>query len=148
MEEDVQDSMWPLPKFYFSVRFDSMEDAVVFQEVTGLDVKTDTIGYRHNQFSSIKMPGIAKGSTVTLRKGIFQSDTHFYAWYNAISINTIKRETVTIQLLDENGHPSMTWNLLNAWPIKITGTDLKSEGNEIAVESMELAHEGLTIVNG
>ncbi len=148
MEEDVQDRIWPMPKFYFTVTFDSLEKAVVFQEVTGLDAETDIIDYRHSDFSAIKMPGIGRIGTVTLRKGIFQSDTHFYAWYNAIRMNTIKRETVSIRLLDEKGHPSMTWNLQNAWPTKITGTDLKSESNEFAVESMELAHEGLTIVSG
>lgn len=63
-------------------------------------------------------------------------------------MNTIKRETVTIQLLDKQGCPTITWTLTNAWPTKVTGTDLKSDANEIAVESIELAHEGLTIVNG
>jgi len=63
-------------------------------------------------------------------------------------MNTIKRETVVIQLLDESAKPTMTWTLTNAWPTKITGTDLKSDANEVAVESLELAHEGLTIANG
>ena len=62
-------------------------------------------------------------------------------------MNTIKRETVVIKLLDESGSPTMTWTLTNAWPTKITGTDLKSEANEVAVETLELAHEGLTIAN-
>ena len=148
MEEKPQNTIWPMPKFYFSVTFGSSENAVVFQEVTGLDAETDTIDFRHNQFSTIKTPGIAKGSTVILKKGVFLSDTRFFAWYDAVRRNTIKRETVTIQLLDDSGHSAMTWNLLNAWPTKITGTDLKSEGNEIAVESIALAHEGITIVKG
>ncbi len=63
-------------------------------------------------------------------------------------MNTVKRETVTIQLLDETGSPTMTWTLANAWPTKITGTDMKSDGNEVAVEMLELAHEGFTIRNG
>ncbi|WP_162339822.1 hypothetical protein [Cyclobacterium salsum] len=64
MEEEVQDTMWPLPKFYFTVTFDSLEKAVVFQEVTGLDEETDTINYRHNQFSTIKMPSLLCGDGV------------------------------------------------------------------------------------
>ena len=43
---------------------------------------------------------------------------------------------------------TMSWTLSNAWPTKITGTDLKSDANEVAVETIELAHEGLTIANG
>ena len=61
-------------------------------------------------------------------------------------MNTIKRSTVVISLLDEAGKPTMIWTLTNAWPTKITGTDLKSDGNEVAVESIELAHEKLSIV--
>ena len=60
-------------------------------------------------------------------------------------MNMIKRNTVTISLLDEGGAPTMVWTLANAWPTKITGTDLKSDGNEVAVETIEIAHEGLKI---
>ncbi|GAB7215208.1 phage tail protein [Dickeya oryzae] len=60
-------------------------------------------------------------------------------------MNTIARTAVTINLLDESGSPAMTWKLKNAWPTKISGTDLKSDGNEVAVETIELAHEGLEV---
>ena len=56
--------------------------------------------------------------------------------------------TVTISLLDEEGKATMVWKLANAWPTKISGTDLKADGNEVAVETLEIAHEGLTIENG
>ena len=94
------------------------------------------------------MPGIVKTGNVTLKKGIFVNDNNFWKWYDAIKMNTIKRETVVIQLLDESAKPTMTWTLSNAWPTKITGTDMKSDANEVAVETLELAHEGLTIANG
>ncbi|MEE9361209.1 MAG: phage tail protein [Cellulophaga sp.] len=146
----AQDNVWPLPKFYFKVDLGSQDSTVSFQEVSGLDTETQPIEYRHGdskQFSTIKMPGIAKTGNVTLKKGVFVQDNNFWDWYNAIKMNTIKRETVTIQLLDEGGNPTMTWTLANAWPTKITGTDLKSDANEVAVETLELAHEGLTIQN-
>ncbi|WP_197080606.1 phage tail protein [Methylophilus sp. TWE2] len=62
-------------------------------------------------------------------------------------MNTIKRGPVTISLLDEAGKPTMVWTLTNAWPTKITATDLQTDGNEVAIESIEVAHEGLTIAN-
>jgi phage tail-like protein len=62
-------------------------------------------------------------------------------------MNTIKRVPVTISLLDEAGAPTMVWTLTNAWPTKITATDLNAEGNEVAIESIDIAHEGLTIAN-
>ncbi|MFA8434713.1 MAG: phage tail protein [Marinifilaceae bacterium] len=141
-------SVWPLPKFYFQVEWDS--DKVSFQEVSGLDIEAQPIEYRHGdspEFSTIKMPGIKKSGNVTMKKGVFKSDNKFWDWFNEIKMNTIKRKTVTIKLLDEGGNPTMTWTLKNAWPTKITGTDLKADGNEVAVETLEIAHEGVVIAN-
>lgn len=88
------------------------------------------------------MPGIAKVRNVTLKKGIFVGDNNFWQWYSAIKMNTVKRATITIKLMDESGNSTMTWTLNNAFPTKVTGTDLKSEGNEVAIETIEIAHEG------
>ncbi len=142
-------AVWPLPKFYFQVKWDS--NVMSFQEVSGLDVQSEEIKYRHGDnpvFSPIKMPGLKKYGNVTMKKGIFKADNKFWAWFNEIKMNTIKRVPVTISLLDEAGKPTMVWTLANAWPTKITGTDLKAEGNEVAVETIEIVHEGLTIANG
>lgn len=150
MAGETQDSNWPLPKFHFEVDITDVGTKLPFQEVSGLDIETQIIEYRAGNsptFSTIKMPGIAKSGNVTLKKGIFAKDNKFFEWQQNIKMNTIKRSTVTIKLLDESGSPTMTWTLTNAWPTKITGTDLKSDGNEVAVESLELAHEGITIAN-
>lgn len=64
-----------------------------------------------------------------------------------IKMNTIERTAITISLLDESNKPTMVWTLKNAWPTKVTGTDLKAEGNEVAIESIEIVHEGLEITN-
>lgn len=141
-------NVWPLPKFHFQVNWGAQ--VMTFQEVSGLDVEAQPIEYRHGDspvFSPIKMPGIKKYGNVTMKKGVFKSDQKFWDWFNQIKLNTIKRETVTISLLDETGAPTMVWTLANAWPTKITGTDLKAEGNQVAVETIEIAHEGLTIHN-
>jgi phage tail-like protein len=124
---------------------------MLFQEVSGLDVQSEEIKYRHGDsknFSAIKMPGLKKVGNVTMKKGIFKADNKFWLWFNEIKMNTIKRVPITISLLDEAGAPTMVWTLANAWPTKITGTNLKAEGNEVAVESIEIVHEGLTIANG
>ncbi len=141
-------SVWPLPKFHFEVRWDNA--VMSFQEVSGLDAEAQPIEYRHGNspgFSPVKMPGLMKHGRVTLKKGVFKSDNKFWEWFGEIKMNTIKRKTVTISLLDEAGKPTMVWTLANAWPIKIAGTDLKSTGNEVAVEAIEIAHEGLTIAS-
>jgi phage tail-like protein len=148
MAGDKQDNVWPLPKFYFQVKIGDKQ--IPFQEVSGLDIEAQIIEYRHGNspdFSTIKMPGIKKTGNVTLKKGVFVKDNGFWDWFNKIKMNTIERQTVVISLLDEGGNPTMVWTLANAWPTKITGTDMKSDGNEIAVESIEVAHEGLKIDN-
>ncbi|WPR77344.1 phage tail protein [Algoriphagus sp. NG3] len=150
MAGEAQDSNWPLPKFYFSVDWGSTTD-IPFQEVSGLEIEAQPIEYRHGNspvFSTINMPGIIKNSNVTMKKGVFVNDNAFWDWYNKIKMNTIERQNVVIKLLDESGSPTMTWTLNNAWPTKISSTDLKSDASEVAVESIEIAHEGLTIANG
>ena len=142
-------SIWPIPKFHFEVKWDS--NVMSFQEVSGLDVEAQPIEYRAGDspvFSTISMPGLKKYSNITMKKGVFKSDNKFWDWFNQIKMNTIKRIPITISLLDESGSPTMVWTLTNAYPTKITGTDLKSDGNEVAVETIEIAHEGLTIANG
>lgn len=150
MAGEAQDSNWPLPKFYFSVDWGSTTD-IPFQEVSGLEIEAQPIEYRHGNspvFSTINMPGIVKNNHVTMKKGVFVNDNTFWDWYNKIKMNTIERQNVVIKLLDESGSPTMTWTLNNAWPSKISSTDLKSDANEVAVESIEISHEGLTIANG
>ena len=146
MAGETQDQVWPLPKFYFTVQFGST--VVKFQEVSGLETETHVIEYRHANspvFAPIKMPGLARVGNVTLRKGMFVNDSGFWDWYNQMKMNTIKRSDVIVTLLDETGGPKMVWTLIKAWPVKITGTDLKSEGNEVAVESVKIAFETMSV---
>ena len=141
-------SVWPMPKFHFQVKWGDQE--MSFQEVTGLDAQSEEIKYRSGDspiFSPVKMPGLVKYSNVTMKKGIFKGDNKFWEWFNQIKQNTIKRIDITISLLDEADAPAMTWTLKNAWPTKISGYELKAEGNEVAVESIEIVHEGMTISN-
>lgn len=145
-EGDKQGAVWPMPKFYFSVKWGATE--ISFQEVSGLDAQSEEIKYRHGNsksFAVIKMPGMMKYGNVTMKKGVFKDDNQFYEWLMKIKMNLIERVSVIISLLDQEGNPVMVWTLANAWPTKISSTDLKSEGNEVAIETIEIAHEGLTI---
>ena len=142
---------WPLPKFYFSVHVGSYEQPVSFQEVSGLDTESHPVKYRQKDsklFSTLKMPGIVKTGNVTLKKGTIAKGKGFMNWLEAIQLNTLKKETVTIRLLDEAGKTIMTWTLKNAFPTKFSISDLNATGNEVAIETLEIAHEGLTMENG
>lgn len=88
-----------------------------------------------------------KFSNITLKRGTFKGDNDFYKWYNTIALNTIERRNLVISLLNENHEPVVVWKIKNAFPVKVQSTDLKADGNEVAIETMEIAHEGLTIQN-
>jgi len=137
---------WPLVKFSFQVKWDDAE--LIFQEVTGLSSETQVIEYRGGNskvYSTVKMPGIKKFGNITLKKGIFKGDKALWDKYNLIEMNVVKRSTILISLLDEKNGVAMSWTLLNAFPCKMTVSDMKADANEIAVETMELAHEGLSL---
>jgi phage tail-like protein len=146
MAEDKQ-PIWPLPQFHFSVQLGDGIEAK-FQEVSGLDSETHPIEFRHGdspRFSPIKMPGLQKAGDVTLRRGVVAVGSDFWNWLNEIKMNTIKRRTVVIKLVDQSGTPKMQWSLSNAWPSKVTGADLKAAGNDIAIETLVLVHEGIDL---
>jgi phage tail-like protein len=148
-DSSSNNNIWTLSKFHFSVDIGDHK-SIMFQEVTGLSSETQVIEYREGNsksFSTIKMPGVVKVGNVNLKRGVFTKENAFWDWYNKTIMNTIASVPVVIRLLDEAGNPAMAWTLQNAWVTKITGNDFKSDGNEIAVEEIEFAHEGLTVAN-
>ncbi|MCI4670769.1 MAG: phage tail protein [Bacteroidia bacterium] len=146
---------YPIPKFRFLVEFETDGGPVKagFTEVSGLDNETDIIEYREGsddtKYKRIIL-GLSKPSRITMKRGIFNDDSklQFYEWWSK-TLDKQKTESaqkdVTIKLLDEEAEPVIVWKLNKAIAVKLQSTDLKSDGNEIAIESLELAHEGLTI---
>jgi phage tail-like protein len=139
---------YPIPKFHFRVEWGGTR--IGFTEVTGLEVSTDVIEYRDGaspEYSKIKMPGMQKFGNITMKRGTFAHDNEYYNWWNTHALNTIERRDITISLLNEKHEPVVVWKVKNAWPVKVQSTDLKGDGNEVAIETIEIAHEGLTIQN-
>jgi len=139
---------YPLPKFHFEVNWGGTK--IGFTEVSGMEVETEVIEYREGtskEYSKLKMPGMRKYNNITLKRGTFKADNEFFDWFNEVKLNTITRRDITISLLDEEHSPVVVWKVKNAWPSKVTSTDLKADGNETAIESMELIHEGLVVQN-
>jgi phage tail-like protein len=139
---------YPIVKFHFQVEWGGTK--IGFTEVSGLDVETEVVEYRHGaspEYHKTKMPGMQKYSNITLKRGTFASDNEYYNWWNTVKLNKIERRDITISLLNEEHSPIVVWKVKNAWPTKIQSTDLKADGNEVAIESMELVHEGLSIQN-
>ena len=139
---------YPLPKFHFQAEWGGVR--IGFTEISGLDVETEVIEFREGsskEYSKRKIPGMQKFPNVTMKRGIFASDNDYYKWWNTVALNTVERRDVTVSLLNEKHEPVMVWKIKNAWPAKIASTDLKADGNEVAIESIELAHDGLAVQN-
>ncbi len=139
---------YPLPKFHFQVEWGGAR--IGFTEVSGLNIETEVIEYRDGvspEYHKIKMPGMQKFSNITLKRGSFKGDNDFFKWWNTVALNSIERRDLTISLLNEKHEPVIVWKVKNAWPNKVTPGDLKSDANEVMIESIELVHEGLSIQN-
>ena len=145
---------YPLPKFHFQVEWGE-NLRMGFTEASGLDFETEVIEYREGnskQYNKSKQPGLTKYSNITLKRGTFEGDFDFfnlwketYYFQEGNKTGSKYRRNVTLKLLNENHDPVITWELKNAWPSKVQSSDLKADGNEVAIETMELVHEGLTI---
>lgn len=145
----MEETNYPLPSFHVEVRWSADEkDAVPFSEVSGLAVETQVIEYRDGNskiFSSIKMPGLKKYGNVTLKRGALPKDNSLFDWWNKAQLNKIERKNVVINLLDELHEPVISWTLLNAFPVKMDNANYNSNSNEVLIETIELAHEGLSV---
>jgi len=136
----------PYLNFNFTVDI-GVGDELGFSEVEGLSGEIEVIEYREGADpvnTARKLPGLTKYSNVTLRRGI-TGRTDLFEWWKSVRDGQVQRRSVTITLLDEQRQPVVRWLLRNAWPIKLEGPALNATGNEVAIETLELAHEGLEI---
>lgn len=146
-------SLWPIPKFHFKVTIGG-EDIGSFQEVSGLKKTVEVIDYRGGdsvEFFMQKVPGLQKFDNITLKRGVFHEQKQFTEWMKEVRDNLSShdlgeaRKDITIELLDAAQAAVMTWTIVRAFPVSVTYPDLNSTANEIAVESLELAHEGCLV---
>lgn len=139
---------YPLPRFHFQVDWGGAK--ISFTEVTGLVMEREKIEYRHSDskdFNKIAMPGMVKNSNITLKRGKFEGDFDYNIWIEDVANDRVEgRRDVIIRLLNEKHEPVAAWSAARCFPVKVTAPDLKSDANEIAVESIEVAHEGLKLM--
>jgi phage tail-like protein len=115
-----------------------------FSECTGLNTEQNVIDYREGPESITprKLPGLTKFGNITLKRGI-SVDKTIFAWRKTVSDGDIERKNISIVLQNEKHDEVVRWNVVNAWPSKYMAPDLKATANEVAIESVELTHEGL-----
>ncbi len=133
----------PYRGYRFRVELDGVERAG-FQECSGLDFSQDPIEYREgpDPLYPRKLPGLTKYSNITLKWGITK-DEELWDWREQALKGTIQRKNGSIILVDDEGNDKTRWNFEAAWPAKWTGPTFNATANEVAVETLEIAHEVL-----
>jgi len=136
----------PYPNFNFRVDLGD-EAAAGFSEVHVGAARIELIEYRQGtdpRLTPRKLPGLVKYDNVVLKRGM-TGNTALWEWFKTVRDGMALRRNVTITLLDESRNPVLTWRLADALPVKYEAGDLKAHGNEVAIETLELAHEGLDL---
>lgn len=133
---------------YLDFRFHVQIDAIVvagFSEVSGLEIEVETEEYEEggrNGFT-YELPGRASHSHLELSKGLTRSRA-LVDWMQAVAAGVVERKNVSVFLLDTEGLPKWGWQCRAAYPVRYAAPDLQADGGDVAVESLELAHQGLT----
>jgi phage tail-like protein len=139
----------PFRNYNFIVEIDGIAQAG-FQEVSGgLSSEIDVTEYREGGFSPAehgstvrKLPGMTKYSNITLKWGLTDS-RELYDWHRDVVKGKIERKNGSIVLLDTEGNEAVRWNFANGWPSKWTGSDFNAKSSDVAIETLEIAHEGI-----
>ncbi len=137
-------SGYPHGKFRFKVEIDGLT-AGGFSEVSGFDATIDVIEYREGDQvqTPLKLPGLKKYGNITLKQGLMDSDV-LYTWTASGFEGDVERKTITVTLMDITGQDAASWQVINAWPTKYTAPDFNATSSEVAVETLEIVHEGMT----
>lgn len=139
----------PYSAFNFVVLIDG-DQIAGFQEVSGLDAENTAIEYREGSdpMNTVrKLPGIEKYANLTLKRGVTGS-TKLWEWRKEVRDGGAEfppTRVVVIQLLNEKHEPVFKWTLTNAWCAKLTAPSLNAKGNEIAIETMEVAYDRIDV---
>lgn len=134
----------PYPSFNFRVEIEGV-GAASFVEVSGLEGSVGVIEYREGAdklLNARKLPGLVRYPNVTLRRGLTESQD-LWSWWRASAAGEAARRTVAVILLDRAGSEVKRWLLREAWPARYQVSTLDAGRDEIAIESLELAHEGI-----
>ena len=134
----------PYRAYNFLVEIDGITRAG-FRECSGLDSGQDPIEYREGNekpLTARKLPGLVKYSNITLKWGV-TDDADLWEWRKKAAEGKVERKNGSIVLLDDTGDEKMRWNFHDGWLTKWTGASFNATGNDVAIETLEIAHEGV-----
>ncbi len=133
----------PYRNFNFLVEIGGITQAG-FSDCSGFGSSTDPIEYREGGENTTvrKLPGMTKHTNITLKWGLTDS-RELYDWYREIVTGIVDRKNGSIVVLDLDGKEKVRWNFYQGWPTKWDGPDFSAKGTDVAIETLEIAHEGI-----
>ena len=150
-KENIQ-SDYPLPVYNYRVEING--DAVAFSEVSGLTISYESTVYKESLIAggspgprTLIMPSQRTPPTITLKKGLVRKTSmkHLYDWIRTVQINQIEKKDIYVRLCDEKGDAVITWKVANAFPVKLDAPTFDAKSNDVAIQSMELKADFITI---
>jgi phage tail-like protein len=134
----------PYASFNFVIEIDGLGDVAGFSECSGLVSQVDPIEYREGSRENtvIKIPGLKKFNNIVLKRGFTQSQD-LWKWHKTVLDGKTERHSGAIVLRDEAGNAALRWTFREGWPTKYEGPSLNAKNNEVAINSIEIAHEGI-----
>ena len=136
----------PYGQFNFLIEIDGVVKGG-FSEASGLTTDTNVIEYREGaeqHGTTRKLPGLIKYNNIVLKRG-WTKDKSLWAWRKKVIDGKTQRNSGSIVLLDEARNEALRWNFREGWPSKWEGPALNAKTSEVAVETLEIAHEGLEL---
>lgn len=150
-KDDIK-TEYPLPVYNYIVEIDG--ETVAFSEVSGLGISYETTTYKESPIESgapgprvMQMPAQRSAPTITLKKGIVigKSVPALYDWISGIQTNQVEKKDIQIRLCDETGAARISWKVIHAFPTKLDAPSFDANSNDVAVESMELMADSISI---
>ncbi len=141
----------PYRSFKFRIEINGVIQRCGFREASGLDSSNDSVDYREGDDKTCtirKLPGLKKFSNITLKRGI-TDDMDLWKWRKKVMDGKISeaRTHGAIILMDDEGCDKARWEFVEAWPTKWTGPTFNATANEVAIDTLEITHEGLDRVS-
>jgi phage tail-like protein len=135
----------PFAAFNFVIKIDGVTQAG-FSECSGLSTESDVIEYRTGAEAATvrKIPGLDKYANIVLKRG-YTNSKELWQWRKQTIDGKTQRRSGSIVLQDESRKTALTWNFTQAWPRKWDGPTFNAKTNEVSIEVLEIAHEGLTL---
>jgi phage tail-like protein len=131
----------PYKAFNFRVEIEGLTAA--FSEVSGLESEVEVVEYREGGEPALrKLPGRRRYGNIVLKRGVTQ-DAQLWNWHKEVLDGNVQRRNGSVILLDDQGNDRVRWNFHDSWPCKYVGPTLNAHSNEVAIETLELAHEGI-----